>query len=582
MDAQSQCRSERKRYLNACDACRRCKIRCLPDADSDTKCQRCKRLQRQCVYSEVKGRPRKTDQDQGRVVELEKKVERLTSLLEFPSGASLDVHKADLPRDTAAQEWLPRSVYPSPTSDIANPTSSSGSVAHTCILTAQETQKLIAAFRADFASFPFLVIPRVPVAQLQLEHPMLVMAMLVTASRGNYETQCALDLQYRRILSQRIIIDAERSLDTIQGLLIYIAWYYYRFKVMDKQLQVFLGIAVVLILDMDLEKTGALNQETDLSIEIKRTLIGIYYFSSYTSLMTRKPLLLKSSLRLWECGRSLAVANHVQTDTCLIHYIQVSSFAEEIANSFGYLDDTRPQQSIASEIQSIESKIRIFDCRLEQIRCALPTDQSATASLLLACDSVAIYLYEVCFHLADSGAFSGKDIASMPQATSILVKLLWACLMAVNKFFDRWIRLSSVDIVAGTSIEKGRLAHALLVLIKLAFVRIPDHEGFPLRDACNISCYLDLIGAKVAEQSVTPPGIEPQDCFSQFQSMIGFIKMWYERIAAMGTSGSSDELKGTNPLQLPEIAKAETFAAFEWNNLDAFLAEATTWTNAFE
>ena len=75
-------RRERKPLLRSCEPCRASKIRCMPDEVSDSKCQRCRRLCKSCVYSEVKSRTRKNVASHAhRVQDLERKIDRLSSLL---------------------------------------------------------------------------------------------------------------------------------------------------------------------------------------------------------------------------------------------------------------------------------------------------------------------------------------------------------------------------------------------------------------------------------------------------------------------------------------------------------------------
>lgn len=80
---------EGKQLLRSCEPCRSSKIRCKPDVTSQSKCQRCEKLGKHCVYAEVKPRTRNSGVSNARrVQDLEKKIDRLSSLLQkAPSNA---------------------------------------------------------------------------------------------------------------------------------------------------------------------------------------------------------------------------------------------------------------------------------------------------------------------------------------------------------------------------------------------------------------------------------------------------------------------------------------------------------------
>ena len=60
--------------LRSCEACRASKIRCELDDVPNSKCQRCERLRKTCVFSESKARARKNGTNARRVLELEDKI----------------------------------------------------------------------------------------------------------------------------------------------------------------------------------------------------------------------------------------------------------------------------------------------------------------------------------------------------------------------------------------------------------------------------------------------------------------------------------------------------------------------------
>lgn len=97
----------------------------------------------------------------------------------------------------------------------------------TCgLVTFPEAETLCQAYRRmSHQYFPCVIVPeRLGVLELQQERPMLLQAMLVVASWQNKPRQIALEKFYVKELGSRFF-NGERSLDILQGLLAYLAWY---------------------------------------------------------------------------------------------------------------------------------------------------------------------------------------------------------------------------------------------------------------------------------------------------------------------------------------------------------------------
>lgn len=72
--------------------------------------------------------------------------------------------------------------------------------------------------------FPFVVIPDVPPAQIYAERPFLFKAIIMVASYKTRRYQYQLGTQLTEEVGKRLLVDGERSLDVLQGLLIHVAW----------------------------------------------------------------------------------------------------------------------------------------------------------------------------------------------------------------------------------------------------------------------------------------------------------------------------------------------------------------------
>lgn len=92
-------------------------------------------------------------------------------------------------------------------------------------LTIDQASELLQSFRDMTNFFPFVVVP--PDATVQLiskDSPFLLLAILTAASGADMQLQYQLDHEFKKILSSKVVVEGQRNLDFLQGLLVYIAW----------------------------------------------------------------------------------------------------------------------------------------------------------------------------------------------------------------------------------------------------------------------------------------------------------------------------------------------------------------------
>jgi hypothetical protein len=92
-------------------------------------------------------------------------------------------------------------------------------------LSLKEAELLLSAFREKALMFPFVVVPpEATVPSLARHSPFQLLAILTAASNSDPLLRRQLDHEFRRILSSKVILGGQKSLDYLQGLLVYIAW----------------------------------------------------------------------------------------------------------------------------------------------------------------------------------------------------------------------------------------------------------------------------------------------------------------------------------------------------------------------
>jgi hypothetical protein len=92
-------------------------------------------------------------------------------------------------------------------------------------VTLDEAESLLSFFRQQASYFPFVQIPTdSTVPSLSRTSPFLLLAILTTASMRDRPLYHQMDHEFKRILSTKVIVEGRKSLDFIQGILVYVAW----------------------------------------------------------------------------------------------------------------------------------------------------------------------------------------------------------------------------------------------------------------------------------------------------------------------------------------------------------------------
>jgi hypothetical protein len=92
------------------------------------------------------------------------------------------------------------------------------------LVSIHQAEEFVRAFRLDYATSPFAVIPALPIVDFQRERPFLLMAVVAHAARKHPKLHGPLSAEFRKNLATRFIIDGDNGLDLLQGLLVYLAW----------------------------------------------------------------------------------------------------------------------------------------------------------------------------------------------------------------------------------------------------------------------------------------------------------------------------------------------------------------------
>lgn len=124
------------------------------------------------------------------------------------------------------------------------------------IISEHAASKLVEEFKQSFVlGFPFVVIPpSVDTDTLRTTCPFLFLSILTITSYRTPDIQRELGNQLKSQIALRIIEHSHKSLEILQGLLVYGAWYHFFYRPANQQLAVVIQLCVAIVQDLALSK----------------------------------------------------------------------------------------------------------------------------------------------------------------------------------------------------------------------------------------------------------------------------------------------------------------------------------------
>lgn len=302
------------RIPKACVPCARAKVRCEAESGEEI-CKRCRRLKKACK-TQVPGAHKRQRTRASDVKRLEQKLDGVAAIL----AAS---ERIEVGRDSESRAILHNSALPAQ-SESLSPSVCVGNF----LKSDEEGQLILNVFRDDMASyFPFVIVPPTTDAkELRQKKPFLFMAVMTVGCGHDAVRQISMAKKHREVFSYNMLVKGELSLDLLQGLLVYLAWYHLQLPGRS-QLNNLFHLMTAAMIELNLNKLpntrniskptlGSLRYFEDdrigsstRSLEQRRTFLGCFYLSSMISICARDIYPIKYSAYADECCRTLAEAS---------------------------------------------------------------------------------------------------------------------------------------------------------------------------------------------------------------------------------------------------------------------------------
>ncbi|KAJ9614190.1 hypothetical protein H2200_002326 [Cladophialophora chaetospira] len=481
------------RLRKACESCREVKGRCSPSEEEPSKCS-------------------------SRVTELEQKIEGILTRLSSGGSAaeqpltpitSVSSNPYTFSGDTIFEVpfKLPSVRLTNVVLDGLQDVISKGYV------TFEQAELSLQAFQAQACNFPFVVVdPTIGLDILRRKRPFVLISILTFTASWNTALQKRLETELKESICKKIIMDGERSIDLLQGLLIYLNWYHFYFDPQHNQLYLFMQMATSMALELGLDKPARQELPTSPAaiifqlrlksrlvaeeVEGRRALLGCYYLSSAICSAVRKPNNLCYSAYIGGCGELLADIGAAKSDVFLSHFIRLQRLQEEIKQAFQY-DDPHKEEPDVMKIVVLRHR---FEQELEQSSQLLKAQVGHNAKLVSSSHAIKVYAREIGFHASPPSVFDFATTGpSQPSwyASPARQRSLVECLEATTTYLNHFLSLSSAEVLNFTTPDLLRLLYAVLILGRFsAGLDAPWPDASVFRASAKFGEYLTALVGK--------------------------------------------------------------------------------------
>jgi hypothetical protein len=427
-----------------------------------------------------------------------------------------------------------------------------------------EVEQLLVTFRSMAVHFPIWVFPEGASCIDCIKHkPFVMLAMLVASSSANERLQAACDIAFRNILARKVIVEGKRSLELLQGLLIYLAWHHHYMRHETQQIYQYLQLAIGMAVDLGLNKPkskqrhppnlsqNSMGRESTTSeggtAEEKRALLGCYALSCGLAVLGfDKPQNLAYTDHLRQCGQDLAEHGCCDTDRDWLPTIELLHIAEEIQRS----SRTDLEATTASDIP--RTYVRDAEQLLQHWKYRSLTGIRDHTRLSLAFHFVQIYLYEKA--LSEEQALQSQ-LTQQAETASTRISgapmLLLSKLHATQAFLDDILvkpasLLRNMNIVEWTHLITATITLARLSRLEPEQTREAGIEHLQIK--IQVDTYILTLCERMSDLGVRNVQYDASGLFSWFKAIAQGIRLWVSSPSESGGHDHVDAESLANPL----------------------------------
>ncbi|KAI9163442.1 Transcription factor himD [Paramyrothecium foliicola] len=385
-------------------------------------------------------------------------------------------------------------------------------------------ESLLDTFRSSMlVHFPCIVLsPQDTVGQLAATRPFVLLAILAAASGSKtLQGHVLYDEEFRKVLGLKFVAGGERSIELLQGILLYCAWYPFHLRPRNKQVYHYLRMAADLVHDLELEQdSGPCNFAgfpNDNQLDCIRSFLGFQYLASVAFLSpTSYKGLLSCTFTPWAmtCCDMLDTISDEDSDVILTTLVRLSS-------TTGSAWEAVHERKGQSEQQSRLALLGL-ETQLRSIKDSIPPHIASLDAVKIAMTTADIYLSGGATLLKLPRLPKGGSTPLLPDHTK-----LFTCCQNVREIMDYMVSLDRTSYACFTCIDWCKLIMAIIVAIRLSFP-FPDCPAWDsswARTHLQFNTFLE----KMCEETDLTPASNQIDVLSATRVVLRVLKEKYEQ-----------------------------------------------------
>jgi hypothetical protein len=328
---------------------------------------------------------------------------------------------------------------------------------------------------------PFVILPADTTAlALQQSEPFLMQAITVVASFHDTTRQQSMAKAFMRDLCDRLLINGEKSLGLLQGLLIFSNWYNPHLYAPRNSTNL-LHLAMALATDLNIDRGPGEKAQMDAAMKAYgvakpakrltndelRAVLGTFYLTSVLFTSFKKVDLMQWTPWLTKCASILAEAPEYKSDSHLLQLVKMQRVIQE---------------AVAVEHSNVPVQLYAKSFLDELDALGATPEHGITATIL--------QLQEASARIAVwQRAFVGLTCGSIePTALRQRLDAMWRCMDALKAYIDIYMAISVEDYPVVSFTIFAQFAYAFVVMVRACSVQL---DGWNAHDTINFSAVMD-------------------------------------------------------------------------------------------
>ncbi|KAH7117077.1 hypothetical protein B0J11DRAFT_108797 [Dendryphion nanum] len=551
-------------YGYACSNCVRAKCKCVVKQGTTT-CERCHRLNRQCIPGEQIRK--RAGRKPSKRAQLEDRLDNLVTLLQAQqsakeSGAPVTIQSAQahpwssLPSNTPVASSVSLTVnqpveHPVLTPAASTRTHSNASPAPSAhIFPLDESLgRCLHTFRSvQLKCFPCVLIPvTMTVSEMERRFPFLWLNIRTICAQST-PVQMDLALQTREIFSRQVLIEGERNVDLLLGVLMQISWTHFFFRPGKPFLGILSNIAKAMVYDLRLlgpigdSPAGGVFSCPEPSVqgqvlppssshEQRRALLGCYIMSSSVSSLCRYAPM-QWDLNVEEAASSLQSRPECPDDELLVAMSRISRIID---------DTTKLMRLPVDEVGPLLMHVKPLLESLDRLK-------STISQVVLSNNTVHSYLISCEMTIYELALFRSSVTNSEKTYDFRRIEYLNSCLKAARACTDHFFAFDVESIIGMNFFLTLHCLQGLRTLYRLSIFDELGWDRAAVRRTSDVIAYLQRFVTLAETVHRQLSGCVSPD-----------FKMW---------SASAEKLKSVIPLWKAGLDKADGITARPNENVE--------------